>query len=149
MCYAKELKEGFVEYTEQVVKLMVPLLKFYFHDDILLMGGLATCWTSCALLKTVVGWAVCGRSQWDCGWSLTVLSTCAGGSSRVHAPATGVCAGTRPRLSHTDVALHVRRPHQGHWHRARLGCPIRNHAFVCQGNQPPSHMCSDYIVCRM
>ncbi|KAF7252792.1 Importin-5 [Varanus komodoensis] len=35
VCYAKELKEGFVEYTEQVVKLMVPLLKFYFHDDIL------------------------------------------------------------------------------------------------------------------
>uniref|UniRef100_A0A8C9ZND5 Karyopherin (importin) beta 3 n=1 Tax=Sander lucioperca TaxID=283035 RepID=A0A8C9ZND5_SANLU len=27
VCYAKELKEGFVEYTEQVVKLMVPLLK--------------------------------------------------------------------------------------------------------------------------
>uniref|UniRef100_A0A8C4P0Y8 Importin-5 n=1 Tax=Dicentrarchus labrax TaxID=13489 RepID=A0A8C4P0Y8_DICLA len=26
VCYAKELKEGFVEYTEQVVKLMVPLL---------------------------------------------------------------------------------------------------------------------------
>lgn len=38
VCYAKELKEGFVEYTEQVVKLMVPLLKFYFHDDILLLG---------------------------------------------------------------------------------------------------------------
>ncbi|KAL7845929.1 hypothetical protein AOLI_G00241210, partial [Acnodon oligacanthus] len=37
VCYAKELKEGFVEYTEQVVKLMVPLLKFYFHDDILYM----------------------------------------------------------------------------------------------------------------
>uniref|UniRef100_A0A8C9VPP6 Karyopherin (importin) beta 3 n=1 Tax=Scleropages formosus TaxID=113540 RepID=A0A8C9VPP6_SCLFO len=35
VCYAKELKEGFVDYTEQVVKLMVPLLKFYFHDDIL------------------------------------------------------------------------------------------------------------------
>uniref|UniRef100_A0A8C0HLX2 Importin 5 n=1 Tax=Buteo japonicus TaxID=224669 RepID=A0A8C0HLX2_9AVES len=28
VCYAKELKEGFVEYTEQVVKLMVPLLNF-------------------------------------------------------------------------------------------------------------------------
>lgn len=41
VCYAKELKEGFVEYTEQVVKLMVPLLKFYFHDDILLAGH---CW---------------------------------------------------------------------------------------------------------
>lgn len=27
-----------MEYTEQVVKLMVPLLKFYFHDDILLMN---------------------------------------------------------------------------------------------------------------
>ncbi|OXB68191.1 hypothetical protein ASZ78_014137 [Callipepla squamata] len=39
VCYAKELKEGFVEYTEQVVKLMVPLLKFYFHDDILLISS--------------------------------------------------------------------------------------------------------------
>lgn len=39
VCYAKELKEGFVEYTEQVVKLMVPLLKFYFHDDILYYAG--------------------------------------------------------------------------------------------------------------
>uniref|UniRef100_A0A8C0V8D4 Importin 5 n=1 Tax=Cyanistes caeruleus TaxID=156563 RepID=A0A8C0V8D4_CYACU len=39
VCYAKELKEGFVEYTEQVVKLMVPLLKFYFHDDILLRNS--------------------------------------------------------------------------------------------------------------
>jgi len=35
VCYARELKEGFVEYVEEVVKLMVPLLKFYFHDDIL------------------------------------------------------------------------------------------------------------------
>ncbi|XP_072884532.1 importin-5 isoform X2 [Hemitrygon akajei] len=34
VCYAKELKEGFAEYTEQVVKLMVPLLKFYFHDGV-------------------------------------------------------------------------------------------------------------------
>ncbi|XP_049976984.1 importin-5-like isoform X2 [Alexandromys fortis] len=34
VCYAKELKEGFVEYTEQVVKLMVPLLKFYLHDGV-------------------------------------------------------------------------------------------------------------------
>ncbi|XP_078381779.1 importin-5-like [Oculina patagonica] len=32
VCYARELKEGFAPYTEQVVKLMVPLLKFYFHD---------------------------------------------------------------------------------------------------------------------
>uniref|UniRef100_A0A286XZM1 Importin 5 n=1 Tax=Cavia porcellus TaxID=10141 RepID=A0A286XZM1_CAVPO len=29
VCY-----EGFVEYTEQVIKLMVPLLKFYFHDGV-------------------------------------------------------------------------------------------------------------------
>ncbi|KAI8514353.1 Importin-5 [Branchiostoma belcheri] len=35
VCYARELKEAFADYTEQVVKLMVPLLKFYFHDDIL------------------------------------------------------------------------------------------------------------------
>lgn len=32
VCYARELKEGFAPYIEQVVKLMVPLLKFYFHD---------------------------------------------------------------------------------------------------------------------
>lgn len=32
VCYARELKEGFVDYTEQVVRIMVPLLKFYFHD---------------------------------------------------------------------------------------------------------------------
>jgi hypothetical protein len=34
-CYACELKEGFAPYAEQVVKIMVPLLKFYFHDGIL------------------------------------------------------------------------------------------------------------------
>lgn len=34
VCYARELKEGFAEYTEQVVKLMVPMLKFYFHDSV-------------------------------------------------------------------------------------------------------------------
>ena len=32
VCYARELKEGFAPYTEQVIRLMVPLLKFYFHD---------------------------------------------------------------------------------------------------------------------
>ena len=32
MCYARELKEGFAEYTEEVVKIMVSHLKFYFHD---------------------------------------------------------------------------------------------------------------------
>jgi len=34
VCYAKELKEHFSDYTEQVVKLMVPMLKFYFHDGV-------------------------------------------------------------------------------------------------------------------
>ncbi|KAK3095190.1 hypothetical protein FSP39_011221 [Pinctada imbricata] len=34
VCYARELREGFAEYAEEVVKIMVPLLKFYFHDDI-------------------------------------------------------------------------------------------------------------------
>jgi hypothetical protein len=76
-------------------------------------------------LKTVVVWAVWQVSEWDCCRPLWLVldcpvCTCAGGSSGVHAPAAGVCAGTRPRLPHTDVALHVRRPHQGHWHRARL-----------------------------
>uniref|UniRef100_A0A8C6Z633 Importin 5 n=1 Tax=Nothoprocta perdicaria TaxID=30464 RepID=A0A8C6Z633_NOTPE len=51
VCYAKELKEGFVEYTEQVVKLMVPLLKFYFHDDILLMQSSMPLLLECARVR--------------------------------------------------------------------------------------------------
>jgi hypothetical protein len=31
-CYARELKEGFVNYVEETTKLMVPLLRFYFHE---------------------------------------------------------------------------------------------------------------------
>ena len=34
VCYARELKEHFAGYTEQVVRLMVPMLKFYFHDGV-------------------------------------------------------------------------------------------------------------------
>jgi len=34
VCYARELKEGFAEYTEQVVKIMVAHLKFFFHDGV-------------------------------------------------------------------------------------------------------------------
>jgi hypothetical protein len=34
VCYAKELKEGFVNYVEETTKLMVPLLRFYFHEGI-------------------------------------------------------------------------------------------------------------------
>lgn len=34
VCYARELKEHFSDYTEQVVRLMVPMLKFYFHDGV-------------------------------------------------------------------------------------------------------------------
>lgn len=34
VCYAKELKEGFAPYAEEVTKLMVPLFKFYFHDGV-------------------------------------------------------------------------------------------------------------------
>lgn len=34
VCYARELKEGFADYAEPVVKLMVPMLKFYFHDGV-------------------------------------------------------------------------------------------------------------------
>ena len=34
VCYARELREHFVEYAEQTVKLMVPMLKFYFHDGV-------------------------------------------------------------------------------------------------------------------
>jgi len=32
--YARELKGGFAEYVEQTTHMMVPLLKFYFHDGV-------------------------------------------------------------------------------------------------------------------
>ncbi len=32
VCYARELKEGFAAYAEDVCKIMVQHLKFYFHD---------------------------------------------------------------------------------------------------------------------
>lgn len=34
VCYARELKEGFANYAEEVVRLMVPMLKFFFHDGV-------------------------------------------------------------------------------------------------------------------
>lgn len=34
VCYARELKEGFANYAEEVVRLMVPMLRFYFHDGV-------------------------------------------------------------------------------------------------------------------
>ena len=34
VCYAKELGGRFEQYIEEVTKLMVPLLKFYFHDSV-------------------------------------------------------------------------------------------------------------------
>jgi hypothetical protein len=33
-CYVDELKEGFVPYLQPVVETMVPLLDFYFHEDV-------------------------------------------------------------------------------------------------------------------
>lgn len=34
VCYARELKQGFVEYVERTAEVLVPLLKFPFHDDV-------------------------------------------------------------------------------------------------------------------
>uniref|UniRef100_A0A0K8TSJ3 Putative karyopherin importin beta 3 n=1 Tax=Tabanus bromius TaxID=304241 RepID=A0A0K8TSJ3_TABBR len=39
VCYARELKDGFADYAEEVVRLMVPLLKFYFHDGVRLAAA--------------------------------------------------------------------------------------------------------------
>lgn len=33
-CYADELKEGFYPWIGQVVPILVPLLKFYFHEEV-------------------------------------------------------------------------------------------------------------------
>ncbi|KAF6254101.1 armadillo-type protein [Scenedesmus sp. NREL 46B-D3] len=34
VCYIDELKEGFFPYAKEVTDLMVPLLKFYFHEEV-------------------------------------------------------------------------------------------------------------------
>uniref|UniRef100_A0A914UJU1 TOG domain-containing protein n=1 Tax=Plectus sambesii TaxID=2011161 RepID=A0A914UJU1_9BILA len=34
VCYARELKGAFADYVEPVTQLMIPLLKFYFHDGV-------------------------------------------------------------------------------------------------------------------
>lgn len=33
-CYADELKQGFYPYTQQVLDIMLPLIKFYFHEEV-------------------------------------------------------------------------------------------------------------------
>jgi len=33
-CYADELKEGFLPWVEQVTEIMVPLLKFWYHEEV-------------------------------------------------------------------------------------------------------------------
>lgn len=97
VCYAKELKEGFVEYTEQVVKLMVPLLKFYFHDDILSLSNVPVHRAQSISLSA-------------CPIEMPFFLNCAtraGGRSRVHAPPPGVRTGARACIPHRDVAFHV------------------------------------------
>lgn len=66
-------------------------------------------------------------------WYFLNWLTCAGGSRWVHAPAAGVCTGSRPRVPHPDVALHVWRSNQVHWYWARLGRPVGDHALFRQG----------------
>lgn len=34
VCYIDELKEGFFPFVKEVTDLMVPLLKFYFHEEV-------------------------------------------------------------------------------------------------------------------
>lgn len=34
VCYARELKHGFADYVEKTAEVLVPLLKFPFHDDV-------------------------------------------------------------------------------------------------------------------
>lgn len=34
VCYAREMKESFAPYCQQVLDIMVPLLDFYFNDEV-------------------------------------------------------------------------------------------------------------------
>lgn len=38
-CYADELKDGFFPYVQKVSEIMVPLLKFWFHEEVGGWGG--------------------------------------------------------------------------------------------------------------
>lgn len=52
VCYARELKEGFADYAEEVVRLMVPMLKFYFHDGVRTAAAESLpCLLECAKIK--------------------------------------------------------------------------------------------------
>ncbi|XP_023288380.1 importin-5 isoform X2 [Orussus abietinus] len=52
VCYARELKEGFADYAEEVVRLMVPMLKFYFHDRVRIAAAESLpCLLNCAKIK--------------------------------------------------------------------------------------------------
>ncbi|KAK9504651.1 hypothetical protein O3M35_010937 [Rhynocoris fuscipes] len=52
VCYALALKEGFADYAEPVVKLMVPMLKFYFHDGVRTAAAQSLpCLLDCAKVK--------------------------------------------------------------------------------------------------
>lgn len=39
VCYARELKHGFINYVEEATKILVPLLKFYFHEGVRLAAA--------------------------------------------------------------------------------------------------------------
>ena len=49
-CFAYELKEGFCQYVEQVKNIMIPLLKFYFNEEV----RIAAAQTLPELLKSFV-----------------------------------------------------------------------------------------------
>ncbi|XP_075146226.1 karyopherin beta 3 [Haematobia irritans] len=52
VCYARELKDGFADYAEEVVRLMVPMLKFYFHDGVRTAAAESLpCLLECAKIK--------------------------------------------------------------------------------------------------
>ncbi|XP_054709669.1 importin-5-like [Uloborus diversus] len=52
VCYARELKEGFAAYVEDTVKLMVPMLKFYFHDGVRIAAAeILPCLLDCAKIR--------------------------------------------------------------------------------------------------
>lgn len=110
VCYAKELKQGFVDYVEQTTKLMVPLLRFYFHEGLIFYFVF---FLMISFMK-IVDW----RSSCCCRWIL--------------AASTRLCSTERRWLSSTNVALHEQGTFQGNWNRARSRSSRRIVLFVGQ-----------------
>ena len=122
MCYARELKEGFAAYTEEVVKIMVSHLKFYFHDGAWrCFIALVCCYQNYSVIKTYFRGAHKLHVDQACladlvCWHVARRALGCRGESTLP---TGLRAHPRARVPAEHVALHAAAAAAEHRVRAR------------------------------